>query len=50
MTKEKLKVVLVKQLSDYDKRLRSDFIIPTGLGKAHSFRHTVRALHQLGAL
>ena len=38
MTEQKLKAILSRQLPDYEKRKRSDFVIPTGLGKAYTNR------------
>ena len=38
MTTEKLDAVLARQVADDEKRRRADFIIPTGIGKAHSQR------------
>lgn len=38
MTTEKFERIIASQMQDLEKRNRADFIIPTGLGKAHSFR------------
>ena len=38
MTIEKFERIIASQMQDLEKRNRADFIIPTGLGKAYSFR------------
>ncbi|WP_417842737.1 dephospho-CoA kinase [Thalassospira sp.] len=38
MNEQKFTGILQKQVPDYDKRRRADFIIPTGLGRAVTFR------------
>lgn len=35
------------QMPDYKKRQKADFIIPTGLGRAHTVRHLQRLKHRL---
>jgi len=42
MSSEKFERILKTQMPDLEKKKRADFIIPTGLGKAYSFRE-VRA-------
>lgn len=38
MTPERLQSILKRQIPDHEKRLRSDFVVQTGLGRAHSLR------------
>ncbi len=38
MTLQKLDAILSRQMPDYEKRKRSNFVVPTGLGKAHTNR------------
>lgn len=38
MTREKLSGVLARQMSDFEKRRRADFVVPTGLGRALTLR------------
>ncbi|MBB45695.1 MAG: dephospho-CoA kinase [Rhodospirillaceae bacterium] len=38
MTPQKLKAILLRQMPDHEKRKRSDFVVSTGLGKAHTNR------------
>ena len=47
MTPEKLQAVLARQLADAHRRARADYVIPTGLGKAYSFAHVKRIMHDL---
>lgn len=44
MTPEKLKAILVRQMPDAEKRRRADFVVPTGLGKAVTWRALGRIL------
>jgi dephospho-CoA kinase len=43
MTEARMRAILERQLSDAEKRRRADFVVQTGLTKAHS-------LHQLVAI
>ena len=36
MTRQKLNAILSRQMSDYEKRKRSNFVVSTGLGRAHT--------------
>ncbi len=47
MTEEKLRSILNRQLPDVEKRLRADFIIPTSLGKAYSWRIVQQIIQQI---
>ncbi len=38
MTEQKLNAILSRQMPDYEKRKKSNFVISTGLGKAHTNR------------
>ena len=47
MTQTKFDGILKQQLPDYEKRRRADFIIPTGLGKAYTYRSLKRLIRSL---
>ena len=47
MTQKKFHDILKRQLSDREKRRRADFIVPTGLGKAHTYRALKRLIRNL---
>lgn len=39
MSEEKFKTILNNQMSDSDKRKRADYVVPTGMGMALTYRH-----------
>lgn len=47
MTGEKYRAILAAQMSDQEKKERADYVIETGLGKAHSFRQVKKILAKL---
>jgi len=36
MTRQKLNAILSRQMTDHEKRKKSNFVVPTGLGRAHT--------------
>lgn len=47
MTAERLAAVLARQIPDLEKRRRADFVVPTGLGHAFSFRRLSAIMRKL---
>ncbi|MCC9621208.1 dephospho-CoA kinase [Thalassospira sp. MA62] len=47
MTEDKFSAILSKQMPDWQKRRRADFIIPTGLGRAVTFKHISDIVNRL---
>lgn len=47
MNSEKYKAILRSQMPDHDKRLLSDFIVPTGLGRAFTLQKLKKILHSV---
>ena len=47
MTQTKFHDILERQLPDHEKRRRADFIVPTGLGKAYTYRALKRLLRDI---
>lgn len=47
MNSEKYKAILDSQMPDHDKRLLSDFVVPTGLGRAFTLQKLKKILHSL---
>lgn len=48
MTEEKFDRILAKQMPDSEKRAKSDYVVQTGLGQAHTFRELRKILRELG--
>lgn len=49
MTEHRFQAILARQISDREKRRRADFIIPTGLSRAHGFRAVRRIVRRIVA-
>ena len=47
MTRQKLDAILARQMPDHEKRKRSNFVVPTGLGMAYTNRLLSRILNQI---
>ena len=47
MTRQKLDAILARQMPDYEKRKRSNFVVPTGLGIAYTNRRLRRTLNKI---
>ena len=47
MTEARLREVLAKQMPDAEKRRRADYVVPSGLGRAVTFRHLQRIVAAL---
>ena len=47
MTQTKFHDILQRQLPDHEKSRRAEFIVPTGLGKAYTYRALKRLIRDL---
>lgn len=47
MTEARFRAVLAQQMSDAEKRRRADYVVPTGLGRAVTYRHLQRIIAAL---
>ena len=47
MTPEKFEAILAAQMPDHEKRLRADFVIPTGMGLAYTYRALQNCLRNI---
>ena len=47
MTESRFRAVLAKQMPDAEKRRRADIVVPSGLGRAVTFRRLKRLVHSL---
>jgi dephospho-CoA kinase len=49
MTEARWRAMLAKQMSDAEKRRRADYVVPTGLGRAVTWRRLARVIRDLKA-
>ena len=49
MSEQKLKRILARQMPDAEKRRRADFVVHTGLGKAHSLRQALDIIRKISS-
>ncbi len=50
MTASRFAAIVARQMPDCEKRRRADFVVPSGLGRAVTWRSLRRVLRRLGAL
>jgi len=50
MTRQKLNAILSRQMPDHEKRKRSNFVVSTGLGRAHTNQVLAKILKQMRRL
>jgi dephospho-CoA kinase len=47
MTEARFRAILKKQMPDHQKRRRAQYVVPTGLGRAVTYRALVRIVRSL---
>jgi dephospho-CoA kinase len=47
MSEERFRAILKKQMPDHEKRRRADFVVPSGLGRAVTYRRLSRIVREL---
>jgi dephospho-CoA kinase len=47
MTEARFRAILAKQMPDHEKRRRAHYIVPSGLGRAVTYRRLRRIVHEL---
>jgi dephospho-CoA kinase len=49
MTEGRFRAILAKQMPDREKRRRADYIVPSGVGRAVTYRRLMRLVRTLRA-